>query len=76
MLTAIDSAQALGLIVAGLAGGVALNALVGDLAGGLIDAVLPGLNGAETRVVGRATGDFHVKTPMTLDNGQASLKQP
>ena len=44
LLAAIDRTQTLGLIVTGLAGGGALDGGVGDLAGGLIDAVLPGLD--------------------------------
>ncbi|MCY1436326.1 hypothetical protein D9M71_524450 [compost metagenome] len=51
LLAAVDRAQALGLIVTGLAGGGTLDGGVGDLAGGLIDAVLPGVNGTEPCVV-------------------------
>ncbi|MND75571.1 hypothetical protein D3C80_671970 [compost metagenome] len=47
LLTAIDCAQALGLVVTGLAGGCTLDGAVSDLTGGLIDAVVPGLNGSE-----------------------------
>jgi hypothetical protein len=43
LLAAVDRAQALGLKVAGLAGGGTFGG-VGDLAGGLVDAVLPGLD--------------------------------
>ncbi|MNV98291.1 hypothetical protein D3C71_1935320 [compost metagenome] len=75
LLAAVDRAQAFGLKIAGLAGGGTFGGGVGDLAGGLIDAVLAGLNCAQTRVVGGATGDFHVRTPLTLDDEQAQLKQ-
>jgi hypothetical protein len=44
LLAAVDRAQALGLKVAGLAGGGTFGGGVGDLAGGLVDAVLPGLD--------------------------------
>ena len=50
LLAAINRTQALGLIVTGLAGGGTFDGNIGDLAGGLINAVLPGLDRAESCV--------------------------
>ncbi|MNJ81964.1 hypothetical protein D3C77_810590 [compost metagenome] len=49
-MAAINRTQALGLIVTGLAGGGTFDGGIGDLAGGLVNAALPGLDRAESCV--------------------------
>ncbi|CAI8702665.1 hypothetical protein EMIT047CA2_100079 [Pseudomonas soli] len=63
LLAAVNAAQTLCLVVAGLPAGATLDGAAGDLLGGLVDPVLPVLDGTQARVEGGTRIDFHVRTP-------------
>ncbi|CAI8887960.1 hypothetical protein EMIT0P201_20695 [Pseudomonas chlororaphis] len=62
LLAAVDGSQALDLDFGRLAGDRTFDGRAGDLAGGLIDTVLPGLHGTQAGVESGIPGNFHGRT--------------